>query len=450
METKKILVVDDQKYERDSICALLKDENYAVKDVSNGEEAIKQLKKDSFHIVVTDLKMPCMDGTQVAKRVREISPNTQVIVVTAYAEVRTAVEAMRCGAFDYIMKGAAFPEDLLECIERALCSFDVREGMEQTTEIIGDSPPMKKVLELARIAAEKAEYKYSVMILGESGTGKELLARAIHEWSPRRNKPFVAVNCAAIPDSLAESELLGIEEGVATGVKRRIGKFEQANGGTLFLDEIGDLKLELQAKLLRVTQEYEFERVGGNKNIKIDVRIISATSVDLQKAIDAGRFKEALLYRLNTFEIRLPPLRERREDIPRLIEHFISRHTDGDGRSGSRTTHTNKKIRSEAVSAFMAYDWPGNVRQLEKVFLRAMLLSGGDAIGKEHFPSEIIGQAKITGHSDSIPDMEKDLILRVLQETQYNLHEAARRLKISRPTLYSKMKRFGIDSMSHK
>lgn len=440
METKKILVVDDQKYERDSICALLKDEDYAVKGVSNGEEAIKQLKKDSFHIVVTDLKMPGMDGTQVAKRVREISPNTQVIVVTAYAEVRTAVEAMRCGAFDYIMKGAAFPEDLLECIERARCSFDVREGVGQTTEIIGDSSPMKKVLELARIAAEKAEYKYSVMILGESGTGKELLARAIHEWSPRRNKPFVAVNCAAIPDSLAESELFGIEEGVATGVKRRIGRFEQADGGTLFLDEIGDLKLELQAKLLRVTQEYEFERVGGNKNIKVDVRIISATSVDLHNAITEGRFKEALLHRLNTFEIKLPPLRERYDDIPQLVEYFISRHTDGG----------NKKINPEAISLLMAYDWPGNIRQLEKVFLRAMLLSGGDAIGMEHLPSEIIGQARIARHPDSIPDMEKDMILRVLQETQYNLHETARRLKISRPTLYSKMKRFGIDSMSHK
>lgn len=442
METKKILVVDDQKYERDSICALLKDEGYAVKDVSNGEEAIKQLKKDSFHIIVTDLKMPGMDGTQVARKVREISPQAQVIVVTAYAEVRTAVEAMRCGAFDYIMKGAAFPEDLLECIERALCSFDVREGVGQTTEIIGDSPPMKKVFELARIATEKAGYKYSVMILGESGTGKELLARAIHERGPRRNKPFVAVNCAAIPDSLAESELFGIEEGVATGVKKRIGRFEQADGGTLFLDEIGDLKPELQAKLLRVTQEYEFERVGGNKNIKVDVRIISATSVDIHKAITEGKFKEALLHRLNTFEIKLPPLRERYDDIPQLVEYFISRHTDGG----------NKKINPEAISALTAYDWPGNVRQLEKVILRAMTISTGDTITSEHLPSEIFGRpsANIKGNPDSLQDIERDLITRVLKETQGNLHDTARRLNISRPTLYSKMKRLGIDSMSHK
>ncbi|MBI5042973.1 MAG: sigma-54-dependent Fis family transcriptional regulator [Nitrospirae bacterium] len=437
MEKANILVVDDQQYERDSICALLKDEGYAVKDASNGEEAIKQLKKEAFHIVVTDLKMPGMDGAQVAKRVREISPNTQVIVVTAYAEIKTAVEAMRCGAFDYIMKGAAFPEDLLECIERALCSFDVREGVGQTTEIIGDSPPMKKVLELARIAAEKAESKYPVLILGESGTGKELLARAIHEWSPRRDKPFVAVNCAAIPDSLAESELFGIEEGVATGVKRRIGRFEQADGGTLFLDEIGDLKLELQAKLLRVTQEYEFERVGSSKNIKVDVRIISATSVDLQKAITAGRFKEALLYRLNTFEIKLPPLRERHDDIPQLVEYFISRHTDGG----------NKKINPEAIFSLMSYDWPGNVRQLEKVILRVLTLSTGDTISKEHLPSEIFGRqsAKIKENLESLQDIERDIITRVLKETQGNIHEAARRLNISRPTLYSKMKRFGIE-----
>ncbi len=439
IEKAKILVVDDQQYERDSICALLKDEGYAVKDASNGEEAIKQLKKEAFHIIVTDLKMPGMDGAQVAKRVREISPETQVIVVTAYGEIKTAVDSIRCGAFDYIMKGAAFPEELLDCVNRAMYTIGCLKKSDKAVcmipQIIGDSLSMKKVIELARIAADKADCKYPVLILGESGTGKELLARAIHEWGLRRDKPFVAVNCAAIPDSLAESELFGIEEGVATGVKRRIGRFEQADGGTLFLDEIGDLKLELQAKLLRVTQEYEFERVGGSKNIKVDVRIISATSVDLQKAITAGRFKEALLYRLNTFELKLPPLRERHDDIPQLVEYFISRHTDGG----------NKEINPQAISALMAYDWPGNVRQLEKIFLRAMLLSGGDAIGMEHLPSEIIGQAKITGHPDSLPDMEKDLILRVLQETQYNLHEAARRLNISRPTLYSKLKRFGID-----
>lgn len=449
MEKIKILVVDDQSYERDSICALLADEGCFVKGVSGGAEAVQELKQGDFQLVVTDLKMPGMDGTEVARKIRDVSPLTLVIVVTAYAEVKTAVEAMRCGAFDYIMKGATFPEELLECVSRAMHTIGSLKKADEAVcvipQIVGESPAMKKVMELARIAAEKAECKYPALIFGESGTGKELLARAIHLWSPRRNKPFIAINCAAIPDSLAESELLGIEEGVATGVKKRIGKFEQANGGTLFLDEIGDLKLELQAKLLRVTQEYEFERVGGNKNIKVDVRIISATSVDLQKGIAAGKFKEALLYRLNTFEIKLPPLRERREDIPRLIEHFISRHTDGDGRGSSLTTHTNKKIRPEAVSALTAYEWPGNVRQLEKVILRSILLSGGDAIRKEHLPSEIIVQSKAAGHPDSIPDMERDMILRVLQETQYNLHEAARRLKISRPTLYSKMKRFGID-----
>ncbi|MBI3609843.1 MAG: sigma-54-dependent Fis family transcriptional regulator [Nitrospirae bacterium] len=448
MGIARILVVDDQPYERDSICALLEGEGYVVKGVSSGMEALQQLKRGSFHVVVTDLKMAGMAGNVVTRKVREISPRTEVIVVTAYGEIKSAVESMRCGAFDYITKGATLPEELLDCVKRALRAVDAHPktdevllertpGAAPRVKIVGESPSIREVIRLAGLAAERAGRDCPVLILGESGTGKELVARMIHEWEPRRKGPFIAVNCAAISDSLAESELFGIEEGVATGVRRRTGKFEQADGGTLFLDEIGDLKPELQAKLLRVTQEFEFERVGGAKPVHVDLQIISATSVDLRQAIREGSFKEALLHRLNVIEIRLPALRERREDIPQLVEHFLKRHA----------STSLKELSQEALTRIMAYDWPGNVRQLEKVILRALILSKGGTIREEHLPDEVLRPAP-PARSDpmaSLPDVERNLIIRVIAETQGNLHEAARRLKISRPTLYSKMKRFGID-----
>ncbi len=441
----KILVVDDEAVMRESLHDWLSDAGYQVFTAENGPQALEIIEKENLGIVIADLVMPGMDGIELMKQAREILPNIQVIIITAYGSIPTAIAAMKEGAYDYIEKPFC-PERVESLLERLVEhqglieeNLSLRQRLEDRyrfENIIAKSPEMQRVIEVIKVVARS---NATVLITGDSGTGKELVARAIHSQSHRRDKPFVAVSCAALPESLLESELFGHEKGSFTGAyAQKKGKFEFANRGTLFLDEIGEMSANIQVHLLRVLEEKAFTRVGGNEEIKVDVRIISATNKDLKKAVARGEFREDLYYRLNVVTIDLPPLRERREDIPLLAEHFLNKFA----------LENQKEVAGfspEAREFLLRYDWPGNVRELENAIERAVILAKNSLIEVADLPDQSWSLARSALQGKSLKEMEKNHILNVLSETGGNYSQAARILGISRMTLYNKAREYGLD-----
>ncbi len=450
----KILVIED----KDSMAQMLKDalelEGYEVIVAKDGSEGIKRIKESKVDVVITDLKLPKKDGLEVLKASKEDNPLIPVIIMTAYGSIDTAVNAMKLGAYDFITKPLDL-DHLLLLIKRSLSNqrlitenillrdkFSDKVGM---PTIIGKSP---KMLEVAENIQRVAPTKTTVLLLGESGTGKELFARAIHYLSPRKDNPFVPINCAAIPRELLESELFGHEKGAFTGAEeRKLGKFELASSGTVFLDEIGEMDMSLQSKLLRTLQEGEIERVGGTKPIKVDVRIIAASNKNLQDAVAKNTLREDLYYRLSVFPIVIPPLRERREDIPMLVEHFISKYN-------AEMNVQKKGIMEDAMKTLMNYEWKGNVRELENVIERAMILSDGEMITAKEISLAPVGPSVMDFPLDGTLDEVAKTALRIaesrrikkaLHDAGGNKSRAAELLKVSYKTLLTKIKEYGIE-----
>ncbi len=441
----RILVVDDEEIVRESLSGWLAKDGYSLDTAPDGPSANEKLKRERWSIMLVDLKMPGMDGLHVLETAKQIQPDTAIVIMTAYATVETAVEAMKLGAYDYLVKPFD-PEELSLMMVKIVAQQQlVRENVllrkvlkrdYRFRDFISKNPGMQKIFDLARSAARSTS---TILVLGESGTGKELLARAIHAESPRRDAAFVAVSCAALTETLLESELFGHEKGSFTGaVARRRGKFEAAHGGTLFLDEIGDISAKLQLDLLRVLEDRKFFRVGGSDPVEVDVRIIAATNRDLKKAVEDGSFREDLYYRLNVIQVLLPPLRDRREDIPLLIEHFVDH----------LSIEMNQKVEgvsTEALALLMRYDWPGNVRELRNVLERGMVVAQGVRIQPEDLglvPSEPRQQpfdATLT-----LEEVERRHVAAVLHHSGGNVTQAARTLAIDRVTLYNKIKKYGL------
>jgi two-component system response regulator HydG len=445
-----ILVVDDETSQRELLEMVLSEEGYSVETASNGEEAVKKISDRFYNLVVMDLKMPGMGGLQALKEIKQISPTVQVLIITAYASVDSAVDAMRSGALNYLTK----PVDLEELkiqVEKTMEFSDLIaenvalraqvEGGFQASEIIGESLKLVEIFETLKMVAPTDA---TVLILGESGTGKELIADAIHLNSPRAKGPMVKVNCAALPETLLESELFGHEKGSFTGAtSRREGRFKLADGGSLFLDEIAEMSLLLQAKLLRVIQTKTFERVGGTESIEVDVRLIVATNRDLEVEVQEGRFREDLYYRLNVIPVTLPALRERREDIPLLADHFLKKIAE-------RNRKNIRGFSPQAVDMLMRSRWKGNIRELENVIERALIMTRGEYIQPEDLPANIRDQENMEsiGVTPGRPlsEVEKEAIIQTLQLTGANRTEAAKLLGISRRTLQYKLKEYGITS----
>ncbi len=451
----RILIADDEANICKVLSATLQREGYQVASARDGEEAIAQLSKETFQVVVTDLKMPKVDGMEVLGWVQRNRPDVPVIIITAHGTVDNAVQALKKGAFDYITKPFE-KQDLIAVIAKAvrtesLARSDVHAAQPENERyrLIGETPAMKAIYDIIEKVADTPS---TVLIQGESGTGKELIAAALHFNSARRARPFIKINCAAIPRELMESELFGHEKGAFTGaVNSKPGRFELADGGTLFLDEIAEIPVEMQVKLLRAIQESEFERVGGIQTIRVDVRLVVATNRDLQQEVAQGRFREELFYRLNVVPIRLPPLRERREDIPLLVEHFLAKFN-------ARLNRAIDDISQNAMNLLCNYRWPGNIRELENVIERALVFAEGPVLDVEDLPEGLVEKSStapaplLPGADASMKDivkqataeLEKDLIVKALAETEGNVTQAARKLKISRKSLQNKMKEFGL------
>jgi two-component system NtrC family response regulator len=449
----QVLIVDDEQVQREMLEGFLAKQGYGVGTAGSGAEALEQARRTSFDLVLTDFRMPGMDGIQLLGELKRQNPETVVVLLTAFGTVETAVKAMKEGAYDYLNKPIDLDE-LLLLIQRAEreagLSRENRELREQLREkfkvdfIISASRRMEEVLNLVKRAAPSTA---TVLILGESGTGKELIARAIHYSSPRADRPLIKVNCAALPENLLESELFGHEKGAFTGaVARRIGRFEQADQGTIFLDEIGDLSPSLQSKLLRVLQEKEFERVGSSQTLRVDVRVIAATNRNLEEAIRKGAFREDLYYRLNVVTLSLPPLRERKEDIPPLIEHFLRKYS----RENRKTVAA---VSREAKDLLMNYPYPGNIRELENIVERAVVLSRGDTITTQDLPlnlreSKVEDLMKDAARGRSLPEtleeIERLRITQALAKSRGVQTQAAEDLGISERVLRYKMKKYGI------
>jgi two-component system response regulator AtoC len=447
---QRILAVDDEPSMRRLLEISLRQAGYQPVLATNGREALELLKKDGADLVVSDLHMPGMGGLQLLEKMRGAGIDIPVIIITAQGEIKTAIEAMKLGASDYLLR--PFDLETLEiAISRAFSVSRLKienkflrdEAERGITQLIGQSHPMQKVQQaISQVGPEKA----TVLVVGETGTGKELVARAIHQHSPRNTALFVAVNCAAIPSEMLESELFGHERGAFTGaVKERIGKFELADGGTLFLDEVTEMPVHLQAKLLRALQEGVIERLGSNRDIPVDLRIIAATNLNPLQAIKEGKLREDLYYRLNVFRIDLPPLRERPDDVPLLCRHFLRKR--------------NVEISPEAVSLLQSYTWPGNVRELENVLERACIVSGGQVLMPRHLPADMAGPREVP--SATVPEtlaapvsnltlppaieaLEKRLIAEALNRCDGNKSKAARLLGISERSLWYKLGRYKI------
>jgi DNA-binding NtrC family response regulator len=445
----QILVVDDEEVMRESMAAWLREDGYSVDVAASGREAIELARKTDYAIHFIDLKMPGgIDGIETLMEIRRMRPDAAIIIITAYATVDTAIVAMKEGAQEYIVKPCN-PEEISLLVSRIIKVKNLQRENRilrqkltrqyQFHDIISKSPRMREILDLA---GEVASLRSTVLIRGESGTGKELIARAIHFSGDRGTKPFVAVSCAALAESLLESELFGYEKGSFTGAaERKKGKFELANGGTIFLDEIGDIPPKLQADLLRVLQEKSFYRIGGNEEVRVDVRVVAATHKDLKQAVEDGAFREDLYYRLNVIEIRIPPLRERKEDIPLLAAHFVDRLSHETGKDV-------RQISDQAMRILMDYDWPGNVRELENAIERAIVSSRAPVLTEDDFSFLGAGAASRTFRvpdNMTIEAMEKLMIEAALRRTGGNVKEAAASLGIDRSTLYEKLKRFGIE-----
>ena len=468
-----ILIVDDDKSIRYSLKRMLEG-SFAVFTAQNGEEALQQVKEKSPDLIIMDIKMPGRTGIEVLKEIKQVDPKSLVILMTAYGTTETAIEAMKYGAFDYIVKPFPIPQ-MKELVEKAI---SLRKLMKQEVtyvqmeyakeeagaegRIVGSSSKMQ---EIYKLVGQISQSDITVLLRGESGTGKELLARAIYHHSLRADQPFLPINCAAIPDTLLESELFGHEKGAFTGaVSRRIGKLEQCQGGTIFLDEIGDMSLPTQAKLLRILQEKTFERLGGMETLKVDVRFIVATNKDLEAAIVNGQFREDLYYRLNVVSLTVPPLRERKEDIPELVSYFLKRFN-------RELKKTAAGISQGAMDKILAYGWPGNVRQLENVLKRAMVLCQGQWVLEDQLVfekgwekagieepldkkpledlldilfEELSKPSATSQELDMISAIEKGLMLRALQKTKGNQIQAAQLLGMNRSTLRGKMDKYHI------
>jgi len=446
----RILVVEDNIGIRNVLEKTLKMKGYDVFSVGTGENAVRLFTSDIFDLVITDLRLPKMDGLEVLKKVKKISSTTIVIIMTAYGTIENAIEAMKSGAYDYILKPFSLEEIEIK-VEKALSQQRIsneniilkEEIKSRFGWITGKSQKAQKVYKFIKKVSDRPT---PVLILGESGTGKELVAREIHENSNRRNFPFVAVNCAALAEGVLESELFGHERGAFTGAHaQKKGRFEIADKGTLFLDEIGDLPLNTQVKLLRFLQEKSFERVGGTNTLKVDARIIAATNKDLKEAIKNKSFREDLFYRLNVITITLPPLRERREDIPELIDHFWSRYT--------KELHKDMAITPEVKDILYSYDWPGNIRELENAIERIIVLSEDKVVSIDDLPmelregiSDIIPKAlpDNIGFTERVEYFERDIIKQALEKCSYNQIKTSERLKLNRGTLQYKMKKYNL------
>ena len=433
----KVLIVEDNENFRKMLELNLKKKGFLIESYGSAEESIQAFNRDVFSVGVFDLKLPEMDGLQLLTKILEYAPDFPVIIITAYGDIETAVSAIKKGAWDFIQKPFD-PDHLINRINKAI------EERSYTVEkkIVGNSLPLKEAIALVK---KVVATDLTVLLYGESGTGKELFARAIHRWSPRKDKPFVVLNSAAIPESLLESELFGIEKGTATGVMKRIGKISQADSGSLFLDEISDMPFLLQSKILRVIEEKTFEKVGGREKISVDARVICATNKDLKKMVDEGEFREDLYYRLNVFPIYLPPLRERKGDIKPLVDYFIDLY-------GKSVPNKVKGITKRGLLKIKEYEWKGNVRELENVIKRALILCNKDTITED----DIIFQSrKEEGESIGNFDLRKmgekarieteiRIIKEALKQTGGNKAEAARLLNISYKTLFNKINEYRI------
>ncbi len=466
LDVKRVLVADDELNMRRVLEAMLRREGYDVITAANGMEAMGGMgTKGGVHTVITDLKMPGLDGMGLLKRLSAEYPDVPVVMITAHGSVESAVEAVKLGAFDYLEKPFE-QEQIRQVVAKAINTYALSRRDARPEEpsghgrfrLVGQSPAIRTIY---GVVEKVANTPSTVLISGESGTGKELIARALHENSSRHAGPFIKINCAAIPKTLMESELFGYDKGAFTGaVGAKPGRFELAHGGTLFLDEIGEIPIEMQVKLLRVLQESEFERVGGIKTIKVDVRLVTATNRDLLAEVGAGAFREDLFYRLNVVPIHIPPLRERREDIPLLADHFIAKFND-------RLKKEIAAITPEAVERLVAYQWPGNIRELENLMERTVLFCEGPEIRVSDLPPEVAGAAAPQSVSaashpageetqrpapESLKEavraeterVERELIQRALDATGGNVTQAARKLKISRKSLQTKMKELGL------
>jgi two-component system nitrogen regulation response regulator NtrX len=450
MSREEILIVDDEKNIRSSLEGILKDEGYRVRGVPTGEDLLKQVAQGVPDLVILDVWLPGMDGLQALEEVKRVHPELPVIMISGHSTVETAVKATRLGAYDFIEKPLSLEKTIL-AVRNALEhqrleqeNLTLRQTLEERYELVGESPAIHAL----RIQIQSAAPSHGrVLIRGESGTGKELIARAIHRQSLRAERPFVEVNCAAIPDEMIESELFGHERGAFTGATtKRRGKFELADGGTIFLDEVGDMSIKTQAKVLRVLQEQTFERVGGSETLTVDVRVIAASNKNLEEEIQRGTFREDLFYRLNVIPFEVLPLRDRREDVVLLAEHFLGLFSREYGK-------WEKTISRDALDLLVKYPWPGNVRELRNVMERMVIMVPRNSIEAGDLETSL----RVRAESEPGEEMEgtlreareqfeKKFILRRLQETHWNITRAAERLGIERSNLHRKMKGYGIES----
>ncbi|HJV66733.1 MAG TPA: sigma-54 dependent transcriptional regulator [Geomonas sp.] len=453
--TDTILIVDDEAGIRSSLAGILEDEGYRTVCAADGAEALAQCARELPGLVLLDIWMPGMDGIETLKLLKERHPALNVIMMSGHGTIETAVKSTKLGAYDFIEKPFSL-EKVVVMVENALAMTRLKEenaslrGMLQSHEMIGSSAAMIRLREqILMVAPTNA----SVLITGENGTGKELVARSVHFYSNRRDNPFVEINCAAIPEELIESELFGHERGAFTGaVAQKKGKFDLADGGTLFLDEIGDMSMKTQAKVLRILQEKKFERVGGTRTIEVDVRVVAATNKLLEEEIRNGNFREDLYYRLNVVPFKVPPLRERRDDIPLLTQHFLDVFCQREGRE-------LKRIVPEAVEALQRYDWPGNVRELKNIVERLIIMTPGGTITMNHLPDYIGVPAgsreAAAGKLDSVLELsslreareefEREFILQKLEENDWNVSRTAEAIELERSNLHRKIKSYGID-----
>jgi two-component system response regulator HydG len=447
---EKILVVDDEQSHRTMLKAILTKEGYGISEADDGSSALRAVENESFDLILMDIRMSDMDGIGALKEIKKISPSIPVIMMTAYASLKTAVEALKSGAYDYLTKPLDM-EELKILVKKALEHYHLQEEnvlLRQRladrfdfSRILGRSRAMEGLFEtLSHVVSSDA----TILIYGESGTGKELVANAIHQNSPRAHKPFIKVSCAALPETLLESELFGHERGAFTGaVGRKAGRFQLADGGSLFLDEVSEMSPATQVKLLRVLQEKEFEPLGGTRTIQVDIRLIAATNKDLGARVKEGQFREDLFYRLNVIPVHLPPLRERKEDIPLLAEHFFKIHQE-------RNKSSVKGFLPATLDAMIRYEWPGNVRELDNVIERSVLLTRGEYIGPEDLPPAIQGAQERDLSLVSVPpgmtlrEVEKEVILQTLKNAEGNRTRTAQVLGISRKTLQNKLKEYGL------
>jgi len=446
----KILVVDDEEIIRDSISYILETEGYEVDKAENGKIAYDKIREKHFDLVITDIEMPAMKGTELLEKIRTLDQQTPVIIITAFGSLDTAITALRNGASDYILKPVEFDELLIKVkrlfevkdllIENKILREEINRKYD-FDNIVGKSPAIKKVFEMIQAVAETDS---TVLISGNSGTGKELVARAIHYRSKRKNKPFIAVNCGAISENLIESELFGHKKGAFTGaISDKEGFIKAADGGTLFLDEISEMPPQLQVKLLRAIQEKEYTPVGTTQSLPVNVRFVATTNRNLEEEVKAGRFREDLYYRLNVVEIHLPSLKEREEDIPLLADHFLNKYR-------KELNKNIKGIDNDAMRALLSHEWRGEVRELENIIERAVIFCKGEFISIDDLPPSFVPnrQSFSSGFSGSLEEsvrkFERDFIMRVLESNNYNKEKAAEILKVGLSTLYRKLKELDI------